>query len=199
MFARFRPAVRRRTFVAVATILVGVVLGVTSHAQQPTSPQQPPPQQPPAQPTPAQPTPPQQPPAGQPAPAQTAPAAPAQPGLGFSADAGLVLFTIKAEGAADFDAFFAKVKEALAKGTKPEYKQIAAGWKMYKVTDGAAPGQALYASVIDPAVKDADYDPVKILSTELPADAQALYPKLKDAIISINKLNLASSLKMGGM
>ena len=96
-------------------------------------------------------------------------------------------------------AFFAKVKEALEKGTKPEYKQMAAGWKMYKVTDGAGPGDALYASVIDPVVKGADYDPVKILGDVLPDDARTLYPKLAAAIKTVNKLNLASTLKMSGM
>ena len=108
-----------------------------------------------------------------------------------------MLFTIKAEGVADFEAFFAKVKEALEKGTKPEYKQMASGWKMYRVTDGAAPGDALYAAVVDPAVKSADYDPVKILGDVLPDDARALYPKLAAAIKSVNKLNLTSSMKMG--
>jgi hypothetical protein len=185
MWVREWPvACRRIGAAAAATILCGF-LSVGASAQQP-----------PAQPAPQPPASPQQP---APQPAGPAPTPAAAPNLGFTADAGLILFTIKAEGAADFEAFFAKVKEALAKGTKPEYKAMAASWKMYKVTDGAAPGQALYASVIDPAVKDADYDPVKILGTELPADAQVLYPKLKDAIVSVNKLNLATSLKMGGL
>lgn len=183
MFVRHLPALRRHTLVGLA---IAAALCTTSslNAQQPPAPQQP---APPAG---------QQPPAGQP-PAAQAPAAPAAPSLAFSGDSGLVLFTIKAEGVADFEAFFAKVKEALEKGTKPEYKQMASGWKMYRVTDGAGPGDALYAAVVDPAVKSADYDPVKILGDVLPDDARALYPKLAAAIKSVNKLNLTTSMKMG--
>src|SRR5262245_61684183 len=181
MFVRYLPASRRHTLVALA-IAAALCTASSLKAQQPPALQQPAPAG--------------QPPAGQP-PAAQAPAAPAAPSLAFSGDSGLVLFTIKAEGAADFEAFFAKVKEALEKGTKPEYKQMASGWKMYKVTDGAGPGDALYAAVLDPAVKSADYDPVKILGDVLPDDARALYPKLAAAIKSVNKLNLTTSMKMG--
>ena len=142
-------------------------------------------------------------PAGQtpPAPAQPAPGTPgAQPvGLSFVAEAGLALFTVKAEGAADFEAFFAKVKDALEKSTKPEYKQIAAGWKIYKVTDTLQTGQVLYASIMDPATKGVDYDPVRILSDVSSPDVTALYPKFKDALISVNRLNLQPVMKMGGL
>jgi len=194
-------------------------------------------QQPPAAPAPAPPAPAPQAPAPA-APAPTAPATQAAgPLLGFTADAGLVLFTLKddcppapaaapaagqpaaAPGAAapaapaagqapaekcqsgskDFEAFFAKVKEALQKGSKPEHKQMAAGWKLYKVLDGAAPGDVLYASVIDPAVKGADYDPVKILGDVMPEDARALFPKLQAAIKSVNRLNLQTTMRMSGM
>jgi hypothetical protein len=203
-------------------------------------------QQPPAAPASAPPAPSSQAPAPAAPATPPAPAAQTGPLLGFTADAGLVLFTLKddcppaaaaaaapapgqpaaapaapapaapatapaapAAGQApaqkcqpvskDFEAFFAKVKEALERGSKPEYKQMAAGWKLYKVTDGAAPGDVLYASVIDPAVKGADYDPVKILGDVMPDDARALYPKLQAAIKSVNRLNLQTTLKMGGM
>jgi hypothetical protein len=152
---------------------------------------------------------PQPPPGGQaptgapPTAGQTPPAPPksgATPptGLSFVADAGLVLFTVKADGAGDFETFFAKVKEALEKSTKPEYKQIGAGWKVYKVTDTLQAGQLLYASVMDPATKGVDYDPVKILSELSSPEVTALYPKFKDALISVNRLNLQPVMKMGG-
>jgi hypothetical protein len=119
------------------------------------------------------------------------------PSLAFTGDAGLVLFTVKADAAAEFESFLARVKEALAKGTKPEYKQMAAGWKLYKVADAPQNAQVIYAALIDPAVKGSDYDPIKILSDVAPADAVALYPKLKDAIVSVNRLNLGAGLSMG--
>jgi hypothetical protein len=125
------------------------------------------------------------------------PAKAAGPALSFTGDAGLVLFTVKADAAADFDAFLARVKDALAASPKPEYKQMAAGWKVYKVVDPPQNGQSLYVCLIDPAVKSGDYDPVKILSDVSPADAVALYPKLKDAIVSVNRLNLGPASPMG--
>ena len=149
-------------------------------------------QQPPASLPPAQ-----QPPAPPPAAPSAAPAQTPAPALTFASDVGLVIFTVKAEGAADFEAFFAKVKQALEQSKKPEYKSMASGWTLFKVADMSQSGQVLYASLMDPIVKGADYDPVKILTTTMPTEATALYPKLKDALVSINKLSLQTALKMG--
>jgi hypothetical protein len=115
--------------------------------------------------------------------------------LAFTGDAAFVIWTVKAEGAGDFEAFLAKVKEALAQGTKPEHAQMAAGWKLFKVTEGAQSGQLLYASIVDPAVLLVDYDPVKILSEVMPAEAAAMYPKFKDALVTVNRLNLVDPNK----
>ena len=118
------------------------------------------------------------------------------PSLMFAADAGIVIFTVKSEGAADFEAFFAKVKDALAKSANPAAKTMAAGWTLFRVDDLTQAGQVLYASVMDPVMKGADYDPVKLLTSEAPSDAAALGPKLKDAIVSVNRLGLTSVMKM---
>jgi hypothetical protein len=118
--------------------------------------------------------------------------------LGFTGDAGFVFFTVKAELAADFEAFFAKVKDALEQGTTPEYKQMAAGWRLFKVTDAPQGGQVLYASLIDPAVKGVDYNPVKIVADVFPAEVEALSAKLHAALVSVNRLNMQPALKMGG-
>jgi hypothetical protein len=116
--------------------------------------------------------------------------------LAITGDAGLVFFAVKAEGAGDFEAFFNKVKDALARGVNPEHQAMAAGWRLFKVTEGAQAGQVLYASVIDPVVLTGDYDPVKILNDVMPADAAALYPKFKDAVVSVNRANLVTAIKM---
>lgn len=157
----------------------------------------------------------------------TAAAAAAPAKLAFTGDVGFVLFTVKAEGAGDFEAFLGKVKEALAQGTKPEYAQMAAGWNFFKVTEGAQSGQVLYACVMAPLIKatvsaptatattpapavtaqaatptapaitpSVDYDPVRILMDLMPAEAIALYPKFKDAVVSVNRLSLVSAIKM---
>ena len=123
-------------------------------------------------------------------------AAAATPKLLLTGDVGIVFFTVRAEGAGDFEAFLNKVKEAMAQGAKPEHKDMAAGWTFFKVTEGSTAAQLVYASVMMPAVLTCDYDPVKILNDLMPADAAAMYPKFKDAIVSVNRLNLASAIKM---
>jgi len=111
--------------------------------------------------------------AGQPA-AQAAAAPKAQ---NFGPDGGLVLHFIKPDKTADFEAVMAKVKEVLQKSDKPERKQQAAGWKLFKSPE-AAGGNALYIFIIDPALKGADYSPSNILAEGLPpAEVNALYEK----------------------
>jgi hypothetical protein len=111
--------------------------------------------------------------------AQTPPAqAPAQPAQQaqaavntrtFPGDAGMILNFIKPDKTADFEAVMAKLKEALQKSDKPERKQQAAGWKIFKSPDPAG-ANTLYVFVIDPAIKGADYSVANILAEAFPAD-----------------------------
>ena len=74
----------------------------------------------------------------------------------FGNDAGMVLNFIKPDKTGDFEMVMAKLKEALMKSEKPERKQQAAGWKLFKSPDPAGMN-VLYVFIIDPAVKGADY------------------------------------------
>ena len=110
--------------------------------------------------------------------AQAAPAAAAQAApttRTFASDGGMVLNFIKPDKTADFEAVVAKLKEALQKSAKPERKQQAASWKVFKSPDPAAGGNVLYVFVIDPAIKGADYTVSNILAEAFPAEVQALY------------------------
>ncbi len=49
----------------------------------------------------------------------------------------------------------------------------------------------IYVFVLDPATAESDYDPVKVLSEELPTEAQALYETLKGATVRIERMGLA--------
>jgi len=124
----------------------------------------------------------QQAPAGQQAPAQQAQSAPA-PRV-FASDAGMVLNFIKPDKTADFEAVMAKLKEALAKSPKPERKQQAASWKVFKSPDPAAGGNVLYVFIIDPSVKGADYTVSTILNEAFPQDVQTIYKQYADAYAS---------------
>jgi len=120
--------------------------------------------------------------AEQAAPAQQAQAAPTA--RVFASDAGMVLNFIKADKTADFEAVVAKLKEALQKSEKPERKQQAASWKVFRSPDPAAGGAALYVFMIDPSVKGADYTVSNILAEAFPTEVNALYKQYADAYAS---------------
>jgi hypothetical protein len=135
-----------------------------------------------------------QPPAGQPA--QQAQQAP--PARVFASDAGMVLNFIKPDKTADFEAVVAKLKEALQKSDKPERKQQAASWKVFKSPDPAANGNVLYVFVIDPSVKGADYTVSTILAEAFPQEVQTLYKQYAEAYASgQNFVNLALVSDLG--
>ena len=128
------------------------------------------------------------------APAAQAPAAQAAPPTKrvFASDAGMVLNFIKPDKTADFEAVMVKLKEALQKSDKPERKQQAQNWKVFKAAESGAGGAAIYVSVVYPAVKGADYTVTTILAEAFPTEVQDLYKKYADAFgtPSGNLLNL---------
>src|SRR5687768_7254935 len=119
-----RSALVRRNIV-VGILVTGVLLvSQSASAQDPAAPAAPAGA---AQPAPG---------AAQPAPSQPAqPAQPAQPGLTFDGDAGLLFMQIKPDKTADFESVMARLRDALTKTDKPERKQQATGWKIYKSTE----------------------------------------------------------------
>ena len=88
-------------------------------------------------------------------------------------DGAIYLAFIKPDKVADWEMILGKVKEALAKSDKPERKELAAAWKVFKVAETGAGGAAIYASVIYPA-KGADYAISTILTDAYPTEANAL-------------------------
>jgi hypothetical protein len=82
----------------------------------------------------------------------------------FTAETGLVLNFIKPDKTADFEAAVAKLKEALSTSANPVRKQQAAGWRVYKASEPAASGSALYVFIVDPPVKGADYSVAEIFA-----------------------------------
>ena len=154
-------------------LFIGVVSSSTVQAQAPAA------QAPPAQ-----------------APAAQAPAAQAAPPTKrvFASDAGMVLNFIKPDKTADFEAVMVKLKEAMQKSDKPERKQQAAGWKVFKSPDPAN-GNVLYVFIIDPAVKEADYQLSNIIIEGYSgAEANEILKKYADAYaqgINIVNLNMA--------
>ena len=139
-------------------------------------------------------------PPAQAAPAQPPAAAAAAPtARTFAGDGGMVLNFIKPDKTADFEAVVAKLKEALHKSEKPERKQQAASWKVFKSPDPAAGGNALYVFIIDPAIKGADYTVSNILAEAFPpAEVNELYKQYAAAYATgQNFVNLALVADLG--
>ena len=128
--------------------------------------------------------------AAQPAPSQ--PAQPAQPGLTFDGDAGLLFMQIKPDKTADFESVMAKLRDALTKTDKPERKQQATGWKIYKSTEPGPGGNVLYVAVINPVLKGADYTVAKILYEVFPTEVQTIFPAYRDSFAAgLSRTNLS--------
>lgn len=138
-------------------------------------------------------------PATQQPPAAPAPAGP--PKLGFTTDAGLLLIQIKKDQTAAFEELIAKLNAGVAKTTDEAVKKQMAGFKIFKSSEDMA-GNALYVAVIDPAVKDVEYELFavlqKVLTPEELRDAAVIEMSKKAAAAfaqGYNKLNLT---KVGG-
>ena len=133
--------------------------------------------------------------------AQAAPAPQAQPVSNqrlYPNDGGMVLNFIKPDKAADFEMVMAKLKEALAKSDKPERKQQAAGWKVFKSPDPAG-ANVLYVFIVDPSVKTADYQVSNIIAEAFPpAEANEILKKYAEAYAQgMNIVNLNLTVDLG--
>jgi hypothetical protein len=116
----------------------------------------------------------------------------------FNAGSGLILYTIKADKTADFEMVMNRTKEALGKSAKPERKQQAANWKVFKSADAGPGGTVTYVMVIDPAIKDADYNIINILNEVFPAELQALFKTYTESFASgLIPINLAPVVDLG--
>jgi len=155
----------RSVCAALAAVLV-LIAASAAVAQQPAST--------PAQsgsPAPASP-PPLPPLAGQVTPAQpTAPAQSPQPRT-FTAPVGLLFNTVRADRVDDFETAMGYLQSALAASSNERVRAQAAGWRIFKATEGAPGGAVLYVFLLDPTVVGADYSLGRILADAYPDQAK---------------------------
>ena len=105
---------------------------------------------------------------------------------------------IKPDKTADFESVMTKLHEALTKTDKPERKQQAAGWKIYKSTEPGPGGNVFYVAVINPTLKGADYTVAKILYEVFPTEVQAIFPTYRDSFAAgQNRMNLSRCRILG--
>ena len=108
---------------------------------------------------------------------------------------------IKPDKTADFESVMAKLRDALTKTDKPERKQQASGWKIYKSTEPGPGGNVLYVAVITPVLKGADYTVAKILYEVFPTEVQTIFPTYRDSFaagLSRTNLSLVQDLGAAG-
>lgn len=179
---------------AVGTLLVMIVTVMTA-AQQPTS-QAPAPPGAPTQ-TPGKPLPPGQPPTstppapGQATPGAAAPAPAPQPRT-FTAPVGLLFNTVRADRVDDFEQAMGYLQAAFASSTNERVRAQAAGWRVFKATEAAPGGAALYVFLLDPTVVGADYSLGRILADAYPDQAklQEIWKLYSGSVTGGSLLNL---------
>ncbi len=117
----------------------------------------------------------------------------------FAGDSAVILNFVKADKTGDFEMVMNRLKEALAKSDKPERKQQAASWRIYKAAEGGPGGSVIYVSTMAPAVKGADYSVAAILNEAFPQEVQALYKTYSDCFgqPAQNILNLTLVVDLG--
>jgi len=98
----------------------------------------------------------------------------------LTTDGAVLLNFVKADKTGDFEMIMGKLKEALNKSDKPERKQQAAGWKIFKSSQ-LAQGNAVYIMRIDPVVKGQEYDITRLIAEVFPVEVQELFAKYKEA------------------
>jgi hypothetical protein len=120
------------------------------------------------------------------------PAAPAKPVLTLDGDAAVITLLIKPDKTAEFESVIAKLKEALAKSDKAERKQQLAGLKIFK-SPQQVNNSAVYVIMVDPVVKDQEYDITRLVAEVFPVEVQEVFLKYKEsfagrAITILNKV-----------
>ena len=111
------------------------------------------------------------------------------PDYQFGADTGLLVFHVHRDRTADFETVMHRIGEGLRTTSNPARRDQAAGWRVFRARDTS--DAAIYVVLVDPVVRDADYDPVKMLTELAPAEASALYERLRTAVARVERLDLA--------
>jgi hypothetical protein len=107
----------------------------------------------------------------------------------FPTGAGILFFHVRPERADDFEAVVVRLGAALDRSPDPVRKQQAATWRIFRSAE-AAGETVVYLFVFDPAVVGADYDPVKILGEDAPAEVTALFERLRADVVRVERMGL---------
>ncbi len=107
----------------------------------------------------------------------------------------LITILIKPDKAPDFEMVLSKLKDALNRSEKPERKQQAASWSVFKAAQPVN-GSTVYIMRIDPVVKGQEYDISRLIAEVFPVEVTEIYNKYKDAFVGRAIMYLNPHLKM---
>ena len=110
----------------------------------------------------------------------------------FASDSGGMIWVIKTASVADFDAMRASIRTKLAASDKAELKELGASLKIYKAATPPSPDGQTYFFIADPASKQSYSVTFLLFESGLftRAEADIMFPKLRDAIVGLNVLPL---------
>lgn len=108
----------------------------------------------------------------------------------FTSGAGLLLFHVRPELARDFEYVLGRLHDALDQPRDAVRRDQAVSWRTFRSLERPRES-VVYLCFFDPAVAGADYDPVRLLGEVFPAEAQALYDRLRAATIRVERMGLA--------
>jgi hypothetical protein len=105
---------------------------------------------------------------------------------------GLLFNTVRADRVDDFEKAMGYLQAALASSSNERVRAQAAGWRIFKVTEGAPGGAVLYAFLLDPTVVGADYSLGRILADAYPDQAklQEIWKLYSGSVTGGSLLNL---------
>ncbi len=106
----------------------------------------------------------------------------------FGAAMGMLVFHVHRERTEDFEQVMSRIATGLRAASTQVRQEQAAGWRFFRARD--ASDAVIYVVIVDPAVREADYDPVKMLTEFAPAEAAALYERLRMAVVRVERLDL---------
>jgi hypothetical protein len=106
----------------------------------------------------------------------------------FGAGTGMLVFHVRPDRIGDFEQVMSRIATGLRATSSQTRQDQAAGWRFFRARD--ASDAVIYVVIVDPVVRDADYDPVKMLTEFVPAEAAVLYERLRLAVVRVERLDL---------
>jgi hypothetical protein len=105
---------------------------------------------------------------------------------------GLLFNTVRADRVDDFDKAMGYLQAALASSSNERVRAQAAGWRIFKATEGAPGGAVLYVFLFDPTVVGADYSLGRILADAYPDQVrlQEIWKLYSSSVTGGSLLNL---------